>query len=148
MRSFLLPLSLGAVLAIPVFAQEAPRIPWDDPAAVALGRTLYADHCASCHGTELEGEEDWQVRGPDGLLPAPPHDETGHTWHHPDAQLFDLTKYGVSAVLARRGQTYDSTMIGFGDVMSDDQILATLAYIKSRWPDQVIEMHNRFSEKQ
>ena len=28
------------------------------------------------------------------MLPAPPHNETGHTWHHPDEMLFAITKYG------------------------------------------------------
>ena len=37
--------------------------------------------------------------GPDGRLPAPPHDESGHTWHHPDAQLFAITKYGLAKLI-------------------------------------------------
>ena len=62
---------------------------------VALGKQVYATQCASCHGANLEGQTNWQVRGPDGKLPAPPHDQTGHTWHHSDAHLFELTKYGL-----------------------------------------------------
>jgi S-disulfanyl-L-cysteine oxidoreductase SoxD len=64
---------------------------------VRLGEGLYRDHCAACHGADLEGETpDWQVRDEDGYLPGPPHDETGHTWHHPDQLLFDITKYGIA----------------------------------------------------
>lgn len=59
----------------------------DDLKVVDLGKKVYDANCASCHGVKLEGEENWRERGPDGLLPAPPHDETGHTWHHPDALL-------------------------------------------------------------
>ena len=53
-----------------------------DPELVALGASVYAQHCAACHGRELEGEPNWRRRKADGTLPAPPHDATGHTWHH------------------------------------------------------------------
>jgi mono/diheme cytochrome c family protein len=105
-----------------------------DSARLAQGAALYAEHCASCHGADLEGEPDWRQRNAEGLLPAPPHDATGHTWHHPDDQLFAMTKYGTAALV---GGDYRSAMIGFGDVLSDDEIRAILAYIKSRWPAEI-----------
>jgi mono/diheme cytochrome c family protein len=82
------------------------------------GRLLYAQHCAACHGVNLEGQPNWQTRSADGKLPAPPHDDSGHTWHHSDEQLFKLTKFGVSAVVPG----YKSDMLGFGDKLSDEQI--------------------------
>lgn len=118
------------------------RIPHDDPRAVAAGRTLYAEHCAACHGADLEGEPDWRERDADGYLPAPPHDETGHTWHHPDAQLFDITKRGIEAVV---GGGYRSRMIGYDGILTDDEILAVLAYIKSTWPARVVEVHDEIN---
>ncbi len=105
-----------------------------DPAQLALGRRLYGDNCAACHGAELEGQANWRQRDPDGLLPAPPHDETGHTWHHPDRQLFEITKRGTAAIV---GSDYQTAMGPFGDVLSDDEIRAVLAYIKSRWPENI-----------
>ena len=72
-----------------------------DDAIVDLGRVVYAENCASCHGVALEGQDDWQQRDADGYLPAPPHDETGHTWHHPDPYLFLITKYGIEDILSR-----------------------------------------------
>lgn len=59
----------------------------DDSALVADGRKLYDQACASCHGAMLEGQPNWRQRKADGRLPAPPHDPSGHTWHHPDAVL-------------------------------------------------------------
>src|SRR5687768_16880141 len=97
---------------------------------IEVGRLLYAQHCAACHGVNLEGQPNWQTRKADGKLPAPPHDETGHTWHHSDDQLFRITKLGVSAVVP----SYQSDMIGFGDKMSDDEVRAVIEYIKSTWP--------------
>ncbi|MXY91904.1 MAG: c-type cytochrome [Caldilineaceae bacterium SB0670_bin_27] len=98
---------------------------------VALGEILYQQYCASCHGAELEGQANWKIRDENGFLPAPPHDETGHTWHHPDEQLFEITKIGTEAYV---GSGYRSNMIGFGDQLDDTEIWAVLAYIKSQWP--------------
>ena len=106
----------------------------DNPKMVAMGRTVYADHCAECHGKELEGEPDWRTPKADGTLPAPPHDENGHTWHHGDALLFRYTKEGGAAI-APVG--FNSGMPGFGDTLSDEEIWAVLAFIKSTWPEPV-----------
>ena len=51
-------------------------------ADIETGRARYAHHCAACHGAAVDGAPDWQRPGPDRRLPAPPHDETGHSWHH------------------------------------------------------------------
>ncbi|MGB0682770.1 MAG: c-type cytochrome [Magnetovibrionaceae bacterium] len=111
-----------------------------DPVKVATGRALYADHCAACHGENLEGQPNWRTRNEEGRLPAPPHDQTGHTWHHPDQQLFDITMNGIEA-FAPDG--YVSDMMGFKDILSDAEIWAVLSYIKSTWPPQVIEAQER-----
>ena len=107
---------------------------------LAQGEQYYQDYCASCHGANLEGQPDWRSPGPDGVLPAPPHDETGHTWHHPDSVLFDYTKLGGKAALAAQGVDFESGMPGFGDQLTDDQIWNILAYIKSTWPDRQREL--------
>ena len=102
-------------------------------AEVVLGRDLYTLHCASCHGADLEGQPEWKRALPSGRMPAPPHDASGHTWHHPDGVLFRITKEGVAAVV---GGGYQSDMPAFGDVLSDDQIRAVLTFIKSTWPER------------
>ncbi|RKF12275.1 cytochrome c [Roseovarius spongiae] len=107
-----------------------------ESADLGQGEKLYQSYCASCHGANLEGQPDWRSPGPDGALPAPPHDETGHTWHHSDSVLFDYTKLGGKAALAAQGVDFESGMPGFGDQLSDDQIWNILAYIKSTWPDR------------
>nr|WP_235824005.1 cytochrome c [Falsiruegeria mediterranea] len=104
------------------------------------GQTLYVENCASCHGASLEGQENWQSPGEDGRLPAPPHDETGHTWHHGDQVLFEYTKLGGRALMAAQGMEFDSGMPGFGDQLSDQEIWNILGYIKSTWPDRIQEM--------
>ena len=110
---------------------EDSRADPGDAGRVALGERVYAQHCASCHGAKLEGQPNWRSRLPNGRLPAPPHDETGHTWHHADALLFAITKQGVVPPYAPAG--YESDMPAFGRTLSDDEIWAVLAFIKSRW---------------
>jgi mono/diheme cytochrome c family protein len=102
------------------------------------GQTLYSEQCASCHGASLEGKPDWRTPDENGVLPAPPHDETGHTWHHDNQLLFEYTRLGGEEALAARGVTgFASGMPGFGDALTDDDIWDILAYIRSTWPDRV-----------
>lgn len=139
----------GAFVVASTFAASAAAadpasglFPYRDAQAVKQGKALYADYCASCHGAQLQGEENWRERDADGYLPAPPHDVTGHTWHHPDAQLFAITKYGIEELV---GNGYKSRMAGYKDNLSDDEILSILAFIKSTWPEEVIARHDQMN---
>ena len=125
----LLPAAVALVAFWPNSEAEEPS-----PERLAQGEGLYREHCASCHGVNLEGEANWRERRADGTLPAPPHDESGHTWHHPDQQLFAITNEGTAA-FAPAG--YQTNMLGFGDRLSDDEIRAVFDYIKSRWPPEI-----------
>ena len=110
-----------------------------EDSTVQLGSVLYDEHCASCHGQNLGGQPDWHKRDQDGYLPAPPHDETGHTWHLTDKYLFEMTKYGLQAFV---GDGYTTRMPMYKDILSDSEIIAVLSFIKSRWPEEVIQIHN------
>jgi mono/diheme cytochrome c family protein len=102
-----------------------------DAATIAAGKPLYERHCASCHGANLEGQPSWRERRADGRLPAPPHDDSGHTWHHPDEVLIAITRRGLKPPLAPDG--YQSDMPGFEGVLTEAEIRAVLAWIASRW---------------
>ncbi|AKU13851.1 putative cytochrome c [Azoarcus sp. CIB] len=106
-----------------------------DAAQVARGEALYRTHCAACHGAKLEGQPEWRQRKADGRLPAPPHDASGHTWHHPNELLVNITRDGMVPPWAPEG--YASDMPAFARVLSDDEIRATLAFIQSTWPAEV-----------
>jgi mono/diheme cytochrome c family protein len=137
----LLLLSGGIALAVQGDARP-DQLAYRDAAVVAQGEAIYGTYCASCHGAGLGGQPDWQTRDADGYLPAPPHDESGHTWHHPDDQLFEIVKYGTEALV---GGGYRSNMAGFSDVLSDAEIRAVLAYVKSTWPARIIERHDEMN---
>ena len=112
----------------------------DDPAVVALGQRVYAAQCAACHGARLQGQPNWRERGLDGRLPAPLHDESGHTWHHPDDMLFRITKHGVAK--AANLKDYVSAMPAYDGVISDAEIVAALSWIKAQWPADIRARHD------
>jgi mono/diheme cytochrome c family protein len=135
---------LGIGVATGTFLQPSGSATSGDSGRVSEGKVVYERHCASCHGAKLEGQPNWQVRKPDGRLPAPPHDASGHTWHHPDKVLVGLIEHGP-APYAPAG--YLSDMPGFRGVLSEEQIGDVLAYIKSTWPPEVQRRHRLISER-
>ena len=129
-----LAVAIGGAVFWRLTLPSAPKIDPDDAAQVALGQTVYGTQCARCHGANLEGQPNWRERQANGRLPAPPQDASGHTWHHPDTQLFGITKHGLTPY-APPG--YQSDMPAFDGTLSDEQIAAVLAYIKSQWPADI-----------
>ncbi|WP_292211549.1 cytochrome c [Mesorhizobium sp.] len=115
----------------------------DDARVIARGEAVYVAHCASCHGRNLEGQPEWKAQDKDGFLPAPPHDESGHSWHHPDTLLFRITKLGVAE--AANLKDYKTRMPAFGGILTDAEIIAALSYIKSRWPDDMRRRHDELN---
>ncbi len=127
--------------------RSGPTAFWVAPAeepTLADGKALYGMFCASCHGANMEGQPDWRRRMANDRLPAPPHDITGHTWHHPDEQLLSIIKDGfVPGVTAPEG--YESNMPAFGAALNDTQIKSVLAYIKTYWPDDALGAQREIS---
>ena len=116
----------------------------NDASLVSLGQKIYLQNCASCHGVKLEGQKNWQTRDDEGYLLAPPHDETGHTWHHNDEYLFLMTKYGIEKII---GKKYLNNMPAYEDILSDKEIIAVLSFIKSSWPKKIQEIHNNINRR-
>ncbi len=120
----------AVVAVVGYFLFVAPADP--QQAQTSAGRELYMANCASCHGANLEGQPNWMTRNENGRLPAPPHDASGHTWHHSDKQLFTITKFGLQAI----SPGYESDMPAFEDKLTDDEIRLILQYIRSTWPER------------
>lgn len=101
-------------------------------AQIELGAEVYVQNCAACHGPEGEGQRpDAPLQKDDtGRFPAPPHDDTGHTWHHDDDLLIEIITYGGM------GNPEDFyPMPAFGDTLTEREIEAVLAFIKTLWTD-------------
>jgi S-disulfanyl-L-cysteine oxidoreductase SoxD len=99
--------------------------------AVEFGKQLYRRTCAGCHGRRLQGQLLWQLHDQFAGRRAPAHDQTGHTWQHSDDDLFFMTKFGRFPTTPSTTRSY---MPAFGQVLSDDQIVALISFIKATWP--------------
>lgn len=108
-------------------------------AVIARGGVLYQQHCASCHRADLSGDPNWRTPNEDGSYPPPPHDSSGHTWHHPDRVLVELIRDGSDLPQSR--------MPAFGDRLDDDDIQAILEFIKSHWGAQEVEHQRQVTEQ-
>lgn len=126
---------VGAV-AVALYQERKTPADADNPEQVARGKVVYVQNCAACHGANLEGQPNWQEKLPSGRMPAPPHDASGHTWHHPDSVLFGITKYGLVPGKYAPPK-YESDMPAFGGQLSDEDVWAVLAYIKSGWSEKI-----------
>ena len=102
-----------------------PPVPILEAEEIAQGQVIYTQYCASCHGANLEGVPNWKISQPDGTLLSPPHDSSGHTWHHPDTLLIQIISEG--------GLPENGNMPAFGETMSEDEMYLVLAFIKSSW---------------
>lgn len=142
----LLTAATALLIYAPQISSESSYIDPADKSLVASGKPIYLTHCASCHGVNLEGQADWRIRKSNGRLPAPPHDESGHTWHHADRVLIEITRNGlVPGVTAPEG--YVSDMPAYNTLLSDHEIRAVLAYIKSSWPKQARDRQKQITQQ-
>ncbi len=122
------------------------QLPGDSSEQIWAGSVLYVRHCASCHGDKLQGQPDWNTRDDSGLIPAPPHDEGGHTWHHADDQLFEMVKYGPAVAMG--DPDYRSIMPAFSASLNDDEIVSILLFIRSTWPIEQREWQKGANDSQ
>jgi mono/diheme cytochrome c family protein len=138
---------LVIAIAVALWTEEKSAADPDNTSQVARGKAVYEQHCAACHGARLEGQPIWQERLPSGRMPAPPHDDSGHTWHHPDGVLFGITKHGL--VPGKYAPpNYQSDMPAFGGALSDNEIWAVLAYIKSSWSPKIRDAQQQITLEQ
>ena len=144
---------MGGLAAIALFAAgstwwmiaivEPSKPDLSKPRLIERGKVIYAQHCASCHGAKLEGQPNWHKRLANGRLPAPPHDATGHTWHHSDTQLFNMIKNGTEGMMPG----YETDMPAYKDILSDAEIWAVMSFIESTWPPDIRERQQRIDQR-
>lgn len=103
-------------------------------AQVALGHSLYDQHCAFCHAVDLAGKPGWDGDYPSGGRPPLPLDGSGAIWRLADRDIFDVTKFGGQPFSP---PTYKNDMPAFEGRLADADIWAIIAFIKSRWPEDI-----------
>lgn len=110
----------GVALVLVGCSGSAPAA---DPATLARGEAIYQQSCIRCHGGATGGE----------ISDIPPvHNANGHTWHHPDCLLEEIIRDG----LPPRSNPDAPVMPGFADELTDDDIDAVLAHIRTWWTPQ------------
>jgi len=124
--------SVGDSEPVVISQTAVPHLPTLEAPRVDRGSALYAQHCSECHGDNLEGALDWKRPLADGSYPPPPHDDSGHTWHHPDELLQEIIAHGGDPAT-------NSKMPAFGETLSPDEIASVLEFIKSRWGTEARE---------
>ena len=133
-NGFLVFIALCFLLGTTVESQASKADP-GNAQQVKRGKLVYKKFCSLCHGANLEGQPNWRVRNEEGKLPAPPHDSSGHTWHHADELLFGMTKYGLVPPYAPKN--YKNDMPAWEGTLNDEDIWAVIAFIKSKWPEEL-----------
>ena len=107
----------------------------DSEIMIIRGKIIYQNNCISCHQVNLIGVDNWKELDEDGHRKSPPLNGTGHTWHHDDATLHNIIKYGLVKLV----KNYQGKMLGYEDKLKDKDIDSVLAYIKSFWPDDMYQ---------
>jgi len=86
---------------------------------VLQGKPVYEQRCASCHG---------DATTPPPLKAAPSHGADGHTWHHQDRLLVQWVLDGVPLA---------TVMPKWRGTLTEEEVRAVVAYIKSFWPEEI-----------
>ena len=130
-RSLVIGCFLAAAIAVGPSAVRAEHQVSGGKEQIERGQTVYLGHCARCHGDDLGGERYWERSRPTGAIPAPPLDGGGRAVTYSNDELFLIIQQGIDA-LGMIG--YDPTMPRFWSVLTAEEIWATVAYIRSTWP--------------
>ena len=140
-QQLLLYLTAAAAIGIIIYLYSARSVFF--PADLVLGKQVYDANCASCHGPNGEGENPSAPLEPgaDGLFPAPPHDSTGHTWHHADSLIEQIIREG-------RIDDGFKPMPAFGEQLTDTDIEAVMAYIKMWWTAEQRDIQEEVSAQE
>ncbi len=114
----------------PVTEPQSAAQRWYEPEQVALGRQVFTDNCAVCHGDAAQGlHEDWRQRLDDGAFPPPPLNGSAHAWHHPLPVLLQVINDG--------GIPLGGKMPGFAEQLNEEQKLAAIAFFQDFWSDEI-----------
>lgn len=150
-KTLLAMVGLALLFGVVIFAWNQSKVPRvglflpDDQQIVEQGEVIYTEQCATCHGENLEGEPKWRQPKTNGRMPAPPHDESGHTCHHSDLQLFEITKFGLASMANLKD--YQTDMPIYEDVLTDEEIIAVLSFIRAQWNNKTREQHDELNRR-
>lgn len=103
-----------------------------DLAKLVRGGQIFKQNCASCHGDNAQGADNWQKRDANGKFLAPPLNGTGHAWHHPMSGLKQTIYFGTERI--------GGSMPGWKDALTEAQIDDVLFWVQAKWPDELYQV--------
>lgn len=102
---------------------------WYSKAQAENGKRIFNTNCASCHGIEAVGTNEWRKPLSNGKYPAPPLNGTAHSWHH------NLTS--LRRQINQGGAKYGGWMPAMESSLTPDQVDEAISYIQSLWPEKI-----------
>lgn len=105
---------------------------WYTPSQVSLGKDVFLQNCATCHGADAQGTKEWMKPLPNGNYPPPPLNGTAHAWHHP--------LKGLKATIEDGGVKFGGVMPGFASKLSENEQEVAIAYFQSKWSKDIYQM--------
>ena len=128
--------SLAALACSSGGSGAAPAATEPPAPSARTGEEIFTTTCVACHQVGGVGQPDWHVPNAVGVLPAPPLNGDGHTWHHSDGFLYRYVKNGGKMLETPSLPDFKSGMPAFGEQLSHEEIVAVLTYVKSLWGDK------------
>lgn len=104
---------------------------WYTQSQLQLGEKIYQQHCIGCHKAQAQGTREWKKTLSNGHYPPPPLNGSAHAWHHSLRSLSRSVKNG--------GVPLGGTMPAFKQTLSNQEILAVIAYFQSFWSDKIYQ---------
>lgn len=124
---YIYPTILSLLLVLTNSAVAEKR--WFSDAQIDKGETIFQQNCASCHGAKAEGSAGWQQAS--GEKAAPPLDGSANTRNKSIEQLLEVIRQGSIQI--------GGSMPAFKHALSEREMLQTVAYFQSKWPDKVYQ---------
>ena len=104
-----------------------PSEPLAAEATLALGRSIYVENCASCHGPNGEGHAE--------VAAAPALNDREHAWHHADGQLQQFVLDG------------GPTMPAFQEKLTNEEVIAVIRYFQTWWTASQLQSQQSLSSQ-
>ncbi len=124
------------LLALAIVVMAAVLLPACGQSEIERGQAVFQANCATCHGEYGQGQPDWHIPTASGVLPAPPLNGDGHTWHHGDGTLYRTVSLGGAIYESPDAPSFRSGMPAFGQKLTHEEIVAVINYVKSLLGDK------------
>lgn len=119
-------------------AEQVVEVQKYDP-ELEIGKKLYADRCASCHGASAAGSPGWPEESLSGQTAAPALNQDSDITWQPELKLHYVIRYDEAHASAN-GE-------GVAKELQEEELAAILAWIQSLWDEETYEQWNAMNQR-